>query len=101
MIKKYRKKPVEIEAIQLKDFKQATVRNCLVFMGQTVNTNCMMASDRFDEYCSMLKHQSGLFIETLEGRMLASEGDYIIKGIDGEFYPCKPDIFKRTYDEVE
>lgn len=101
MIKKYRKKLVEIETVQLKDFSQATVKSCLEFMGQNVNTDCMMASDRFDEYCSMLKHQGGLFIETLEGRMLASEGDYIIKGVSGEFYPCKPDIFKKTYDEVK
>lgn len=101
MIKKYRKKPVEIEAVQLKDFNQATIKSCLEFMVQSVNTECMMASDRFDEYCSMLKHQGGLFIETLEGRMLASEGDFIIKGINGEFYPCKPDIFKKTYDEVD
>ena len=100
MIKTYRKKPVKIKAIQLKDFSQATVRNCLEFMGQTVNTNCMMASDRFDEYCSMLKHQGGLFIETLEGKMLASEGDFIIKGVSGEFYPCKPDIFDKTYELV-
>ena len=40
-------------------------------------------------------------IKTLEGDMIASEGDYIIKGISGEFYPCKPDIFKATYEEVE
>lgn len=39
-------------------------------------------------------------IETLEGTMRASHGDYIIKGIQGEIYPCKPDIFKETYEEV-
>ncbi|WP_286674643.1 hypothetical protein [Clostridium sp. ZBS3] len=100
MIKKFRKKPVEIEAIQLKDFSQANIKNCLEFMGGNVNTDCSMASDRFDEYCLMLKHQGGLFIETLEGRMLANEGDFIIKGVNGEFYPCKPDIFEKTYDEV-
>lgn len=101
MIKKYRKKPVEIEAVQLKDFSQATVKSCLEFMGQNVNTNCMMASDRFDEYCLILKHQGGIFIETLEGNMLASKGDFIIKGVSGEFYPCKPDIFAKTYESVE
>ena len=39
-------------------------------------------------------------IKTLEGDMIVSERDYIIKGIAGEFYPCKPDIFKATYEEV-
>ena len=43
----------------------------------------------------------GFDIDTLEGTMHASEGDYILKGINGEFYPCKPDIFKATYEKVE
>lgn len=42
-----------------------------------------------------------LKIETLEGLMEASKGDYIIKGVQGEFYPCKPDIFAETYEELE
>lgn len=42
-----------------------------------------------------------LVISTLEGDMLASVGDFIIKGVKGEFYPCKPDIFEQTYDIVE
>lgn len=41
-----------------------------------------------------------MYIETLEGTMKASVGDYIIKGVNGEFYPCKPDIFEKTYEEV-
>lgn len=40
-------------------------------------------------------------IPTLEGTMIASVGDYIIKGVNGEFYPCKPDIFDKTYEPVE
>jgi hypothetical protein len=43
----------------------------------------------------------GFDIDTLEGTMHASEGDYIIKGVNGEFYPCKPEIFKKTYELVE
>ena len=39
-------------------------------------------------------------VPTLEGEHIACPGDYIIKGINGEFYPCKPDIFKKTYEEV-
>lgn len=42
-----------------------------------------------------------LFVKTLEGDMLANVGDYIIKGINGELYPCKPDIFEKTYEPVE
>ncbi len=42
-----------------------------------------------------------LIIPTLEGELIASEGDYIITGVKGEKYPCKPDIFKQTYDLVQ
>ena len=42
----------------------------------------------------------GLYIETLEGDHKANKGDYIIKGVKGEFYPCKPDIFEMSYEEV-
>lgn len=42
----------------------------------------------------------GLKIPTLEGAMFASKGDYIIKGVNNEFYPCKPDIFENTYEVV-
>ena len=41
------------------------------------------------------------WIETLEGKMRVSENDFIIKGVNGEFYPCKPDIFAKTYESVE
>lgn len=41
-----------------------------------------------------------LIIHTLEGDMIASKGDWIITGVNGEHYPCKPDIFERTYEEV-
>ena len=44
--------------------------------------------------------KGGFYIPTLEGDMKASIGDYIIKGVNGEFYPCKPDIFDKTYEEV-
>ncbi len=40
-------------------------------------------------------------INTLEGKMTASEGDWIIKGVNGEFYPCKPDIFEKTYEKAK
>ena len=72
-------------------------------MGQTVNTELRVACDAFDEYVRITNEQ-GLTIHTLEdgsdGRAehVASVGDYIIKGVKGEFYPCKPDIFELTYE---
>lgn len=86
MIKKFRKRPVEIEAIQFTSFSSIVeiLDFCPVF--QQIN----------DSDSSIPKFG----IKTLEGVMEASMGDWIIKGIKGEFYPCKPDIFKMTYDEL-
>lgn len=80
MIKKYRKKPVEVEAIQYMGNKFKEVEDF-------VNRD-------------LLKYNDGIGIPTLEGIMKASIGDFIIKGVIGEVYPCKPDIFRQTYDEV-
>lgn len=84
---KYRKKPVVIEAIQ---FLDNTDRLCELseFMGQVR----VSYEDR---------ENPKLLIETLEGEMAASVGDYIIKGVNGEFYPCKSDIFYKTYKMVQ
>ncbi len=83
MSKKYRKKPVIIEAVQ--------------WNGNNV-----------DEVMSFIKNVAAynvefgtLDISTLEGTMTASMGDWIIKGVKGEFYPCKPDIFETTYEKVK
>lgn len=93
---KYRKKPVVIEAIQLKVDNFDAVCD---FMGGTPipkhNPNFGV-----DEHGNTNEPYLGVYIETLEGKMLASYGDYIIKGVNGEFYPCKPDIFEKTYDKV-
>lgn len=84
---KFRKKPVEIEAWQLPPIGEA-------------------ASDEFLEFLHTMDREwscerdGTLSIYTLEGEMMASPGDYIIKGIKGEYYPCKPDIFEMTYDPV-
>ena len=76
---KYRKKPVVIEAFQwLMDWPPAWF---------------------FDIGANFT--EEGMVIPTLEGDMLARPGDYIIKGIKGEFYPCKPDVFVATYEPVE
>ena len=80
MIKKYRKKPVTIEAIQWNGGNLSEIRD---FMRSTV-----------------VNHGSVLIIPTLEGNKHASLNDYIIKDINGKFYPCKPYIFANTYEEV-
>lgn len=79
----YRKKPVVIEAIQLK-FTTSSQDEIINF----TNGNAKKGLD------------GGLIIPTLEGNMVANTGDYIIKGVNGEFYPCKPDIFEKTYEFV-
>ena len=86
MIQKYRKKPVVIEAIQYDGYNQNEIA---AFMMQVIK---LYHSDDGKEY---------LEIPTLEGDMRADIGDYIIKGVNDEFYPCKPDIFEKTYDKVD
>ena len=79
---KYRKKPVVIEAVQFNGRNSADIHE---FCGDKVREP--VGKDYLE-------------IETLEGIHIASPGDYIIKGIKGEFYPCKPDIFEMTYEPV-
>ena len=89
MVKKYRKKPVVIEALQFIDEVDR-----LVELSEFID-NQDLRVDYKDPENPVLK------LDTLEGVMTASIGDYIIKGVNGEFYPCKPDIFLKTYDEVQ
>ena len=86
MVKKYRKKPVVIEAIQL-------IKENVVEVLSFCNSSGNIVASNEDEM--------GISILTLEGTMTANIGDYIIKGVKGEFYPCKPDIFEQTYEEVD
>lgn len=82
---KYRKKPVTIDAFQL-------------------NPNESVKEDWFLDAISnstIIVHSTYCDIKTLEGTMRANLGDYIIRGINGEIYPCKPDIFAKTYELVE
>lgn len=83
---KYRKKPVVVNAIQFLD--DVDVMNQLQ---EELGIDPVRVDYKY------LKHPV-LKIETLEGMMIANVGDYIIKGVNGEFYPCKPDIFKKTYE---
>ncbi|MFJ7665366.1 hypothetical protein ACIQXW_23690 [Lysinibacillus sp. NPDC097162] len=94
---KYRKKPVVVDAIK---WDGQNLVECIQFMGQDVNLHDRMESEKFDDYRELV-HRDGLKIYTLEGVMNANEGDYIIKGVQGEFYPCKPDIFQATYEIVD
>lgn len=84
---RFRKKPVEIEAVKFDGWNWA---ECYQFM-----------SDEVLVFPQVLKEREYIKIETLEGTMTASRGDWIIKGVNGEFYPCKPDIFEKTYELVE
>lgn len=94
---KYKKKPVVIEAIQL---KVDNFDEICEFMGETPVPK-HNPDYGIDEHGNTNNPYLGVYIETLEGKMLANCGDYIIKGVSGEFYPCKPDIFEKTYDIVE
>lgn len=91
---KFRKKPIVIEAIQYTGFNTSDVFN---FVGKELE-----GDPNFDP---KVKKGKGaiiydFFIKTLEGKMKVSPNDWIIKGVNGEFYPCKPDIFEKTYDKV-
>lgn len=79
-MQQYRKKPVVITAVLF----TGTNRDELV---------AFMGACEFDN--------ESAYIRTLEGELKASPGDYVIKGVKGEFYPCKPDIFETTYERVE
>ncbi len=82
---KYRKKPVVIEAFQW----NGTFENSLEIEA------------KFEKYFTIKRDSSQWIIGTLEGEHEVSKGDYIIRGVKGEFYPCKPDIFEMTYEAVE
>ena len=86
-MRQYRKKPVVIEAAIF----SGTLENAEQII-QWSNKEVSMPEDGILDR---------LVIKTLEGEMTASVGDYIIRGVNGEFYPCKPDIFSKTYEEVQ
>ena len=81
MVAEYRKKPVIIKAIQV---TLPNLKTCIKFCDGNLIAHAMSIG----------------YLKTLEGKMLVKLGDYIIKGVQGEFYPCKPDIFELTYEKV-
>ena len=91
---KYRKKPVVVEAIQWTGSNLEEIRN---FVGSDLIEEYV---EFFDIKRTLNKMLVGIAIDTLEGTMRVDYGDYIIEGVKGEFYPCKPDIFLKTYEEV-
>lgn len=80
---KFRKKPVVIEAIQFTGKNDA---ECLMFCPSAVDPP---------------EHEANLIIPTLEGNMYCRIGDWIIQGVNGEFYPCKDEIFRKTYERED
>lgn len=90
---KFRKRPVVIEAVQL-DGTEAAFDAAIAFMGGASGAHNGHLPDTDP-------NKSWLYIDTLEGQMTAKTGDWIIKGVKGEFYPCKPDIFAATYEPAE
>lgn len=80
---KYRKKPVVVEVVRWN------------------GNNYKEVIDFAENNKIWFDALGNIWISTLEGDMMAKKGDYVIKGVKGEFYPCKPDIFAETYEEVE
>lgn len=81
---KFRKKPVVVEAIRWDGTNVDEVLGFILTKGSAIRGS-----------------EHGILIETLEGTMRAERGDWIIRGVKGEFYPCKPDIFEATYEAAE
>lgn len=115
MPQKYRKKPVEIEAAQLSggNSRCMEVAEWVAGNGYPWLVGNALEPDALRERgheSDEEKPTAGLWIDpadgalmirTLEGDMKASFGDFIIRGVNGEFYPCKPDIFAKTYEAVD
>ena len=96
---KYTKKPVEIEAFQFIQTDEVDVET----IGLELASWCGGSFNLGNPYVTKdhPERSTHILIPTLEGDMIASYGDWIIKGVNGEFYPCKPDIFKKMYNASE
>lgn len=91
VVHRYRKVPVVIEAVRFEtnnDPGEADLNRVVRWVNSGLG---------IDSKTHAWHNGTDLFIDTLEGRMHASVGDYIIRGVKGEFYPCKPDVFEATY----
>jgi hypothetical protein len=103
---KFRKKPVEVEAMRIDpDDDNRNEDGSESFLDPNrrsiAEVSGWMLGHGFRGFKVALDGPFGISIQTLEGAMLAAPGDYIIRGVQGEFYPCKPDIFEATYEPVD
>lgn len=87
---RYRKKPVEIEAMQFNGLTD--YMDIVQWMKDSGDTHALANEVRYSTPI--------MLIQTLEGTMAANPGDWVIRGVKGDFYPCKPDIFEATYEPV-
>ena len=94
-MEKYVKKPVVIEAVQLLNTDES-ISECINFIW-----NNRIKYEQLRGCIDAIKRKEGMNIETLEVDMKANFGDFIIRGVNGEHYPCKPDIFEKTYEKVK
>lgn len=92
---KFRKKPVEIEAIQWTGENRIQICE---FVGKDLHS--VTPPHGFERENDVPDEAFRILIPTLEGLMTADRNDWIIKGVKGEFYPCKPEIFEMTYDPI-
>jgi hypothetical protein len=108
---KFRKKPVIVEAVHLtwRHWSEMCVFAGVGKLSKGHPEGCYIGTDgkpvpkgyTSDEMGLLIPNEMGLLIPTLEGLMIAHENDWIIKGVKGELYPCKPDIFEATYEPIE
>lgn len=101
---KYRKKPVVIEAVQLRwdNWDEMCAHAQVGKLADGKPSGCFVDSQGQGNLRDVDgRHEIGLWIPTLEGLMLARENDYVIRGIAGELYSCKLAIFEATYERVE
>jgi hypothetical protein len=98
---KYRKKPVVIEAVQLDWSTWSQVCDLIGEFPEGMTGVYLDADGTPHEKLPNSDPDIGLVIPTLEGSMLARQGDWVIKGVQNEFYPCKDSIFRATYEPVE
>ena len=93
---KFRKKPVVVDAVQV--FKQEDFPEVITLSFKDEDTGVILGPTVMgpSPKCKVV-----MSIKTLEGWHEVSQGDWVIKGVNGEFYPCKPDIFEKTYEAVD
>lgn len=94
----YRKKPVVIEAFQLTEETRKNNNNWPQWAHAAWNEGNSRVGALYPKYFG--EERGALFVNTLEGPLTVSIGDWIIRGVNGELYPCKPDIFEKTYEKV-